>query len=114
LRAKARYEAEMIKENFSELQNEISYRVFQAYLTLKETAQNLELAKTALATAEEGVRLVQNRYENSLSPLIDLLDSQVMLDNARSNLIAKQNENRIAAVNLAFESGTIMKDFNLE
>ena len=114
LRAKARYEVEMVKENFSELQNAISYRVFQAYLTLKEAGQNVQLARSALVTAEEGVRLVRKRYENSLSPLVDLLDSQMMLDNVRSNMVARENENRLAAVNLAFESGTIMWDFNLE
>jgi hypothetical protein len=37
-----------------------------------------------------------------------------MLDNARANAIAKENEYRLALANLSFESGTIVRGFNLE
>jgi outer membrane protein TolC len=113
-RAKARFEMARTRENMYELENAISLRVYQAWLSVEEARQNMELAKSAVETSEEGMRLVRKRYENSLSPLVDLLDAQLMLDNARANLVAKENEYRTAAVTLLFESGTILSDLKLE
>jgi outer membrane protein TolC len=113
-RAKAGFELARTKENMYELENAISLRVYQAWLSVEEAQKNMELARSALETSEEGMRLVRKRYENSLSPLVDLLDAQLMLDNARANLVAKENEYRTAAVTLLFESGTILSDLKLE
>jgi outer membrane protein len=113
-RAKAKFEMARTKENMYELENAISLRVYQAWLSVEEAQKNMELAKSAVATSEEGIRLVRKRYENSLSPLVDLLDAQLMLDNARANMVAKENEYRTAAITLLFESGTILSDLKLE
>jgi outer membrane protein TolC len=113
-RAKARFELSRTMENMYELENVISLRVYQAWLSVEEAQKNMELAKSAMETSAEGMRLVRKRYENSLSPLVDLLDAQLMLDNSRANLAAKENEYRTAVATLLFESGTILSDFKLE
>jgi outer membrane protein len=113
-RAKARFELARTKENLLELENAISLRVYQAWLSVDEAQKNLELAGSALATSDEGIRLVRKRYENSLSPLVDLLDAQLVLDNSRANFVAKENEYRTAVVTLLFESGTLLSDLKLE
>jgi outer membrane protein len=112
--SKARHQVGQTRENLLELENAISYKVYEAYLTVDEAGKNVQLAQSALKSAIEGQRLVTSRYENSLSPLVDLLDAQIMLDNARANAVAKENEYRLALAYLSFESGTIMHDFNLE
>ena len=112
--SKARHQVGQVRENLLELENAISYRVYEAYLSVNEAGKNAELSQSAIKNAAEGQRLVRSRYENSLSPLVDLLDTQIMLDNARANAIAKENEYRLALANLSFESGTIVRDFNLE
>jgi len=56
---------------------------------------------------------VQMRYENSFSPIVDLLDSQVVLDRARAGLVARENEYRVSILNLGWESGTILKDLGI-
>jgi len=113
-RSKARLELARAKENMRELEDAIAMRVYQAWLSVEEAQENMELAKSAVETSEEGTRLVRERYESSLSPLVDLLDAQLMLDDARTNLVAKENEYRMAAVTLLFESGTLLSDFTLE
>jgi outer membrane protein len=113
-RIKARLELEQTKEAMAELENAIAFKVYQAWLTVEEAQKNVHLAQAALESAQEGERLVRKRYENSLSPMVDLLDTQVMLDNARTNLVAKENEYRIALMTLFFESGTIKQGLNLE
>ncbi|MGD0282286.1 MAG: TolC family protein, partial [Dissulfurispiraceae bacterium] len=92
----------------------VSFKVYESYLGIDEAKKNLELSRSELKAAEEGKRLVQVRYENSLSPLVDLLDTQASLDHARANLVVRENDYRIAVANLCYESGTILKDLNIE
>ena len=113
-RSKAKYQAAETRENLDGLKNTISYVVYDAYLGVEETRKNVDLSKSALKTAEEGTRLVQVRYENSLSPLVDLLDAQLSLDHARANLIATENRHRAAIANLGYQSGTLLKDLQID
>ena len=92
----------------------VSFQVDEAWLTLEETKKNWELAQEALKTAEEGRRLVKVRYEGSLSPIVDMLDAQVSFDHARANLVARENEYKLAIANLCYASGTILADLKLE
>ncbi|PIY21351.1 MAG: hypothetical protein COZ12_05180, partial [Deltaproteobacteria bacterium CG_4_10_14_3_um_filter_60_8] len=71
------------------------------------------LAQAALKTAEEGARLVEVRYENGLSPMVDLLDAQLSLDHARAMTVASKNNYRIAVFTLCYESGTIFQDLGI-
>jgi outer membrane protein TolC len=113
-RAQAKHRAAEIEQMLDGLQKKVSLRVYESHLAVDETKKNIELAEATLKTAEEGTRLVQKRYENSLSPFVDLLDAQVNLDRARANLVAKKNEYRISVARLSFESGTIFQDLGIE
>jgi outer membrane protein TolC len=113
-RTRAQYEAAEMKESVNNLREFISFKVHDAYLAVEEARKNLQLAQAALKHAEEGARLVRSRYENSLSPVVDLLDVQVNLNRARANTVAQKNAYILAIVNLQYESGTIMKDLNID
>ncbi len=112
--AQARYRAAEAEEKLKGLKDAVSFKVYASYLAIEEAKKNVELSMSALKTAEEGRRLVEERYKNSLSPLVDLLDTQVSVDHTRVTLVAKENEYRIAVANLSYESGTILKDLNIE
>lgn len=113
-RAQAASRAAETEEMLQGLRDTVSFQVHEAYLEVAEAKKNTELARSALETAEEGTRLVRIRYENSLSPLVDLLDAQISLDQARAGYAARKNEYRIAVANLAYASGTILKDLKRE
>lgn len=113
-RAKARHEADEAREYLNMLKDSASFKVNEAFLTVQEAVKNTEFSLQALKTAEEGRRLVSVRYENSLSPIFDLLDSQVNLDHARASLVARENEYRSAIISLSYESGAILKDLKIE
>lgn len=113
-RARAKYQAAETAENLEGLKKAVSFKVHEAFLVMEEAKENVELSRSALKTAEEGKRLVKVRYENSLSPIVDLFDAQVNLDHARANLTARENEYRIAIVSLGYESGTLLKDLKTE
>ena len=112
-RSKAKHQAKQAQEHLLGIKKAAAYGLYQAQLGVEETKANLELAREALKTAEEGTRLVQMRYENSFSPIVDLLDSQVVLDRARAGLVARENEYRVSILNLGWESGTILKDLGI-
>jgi len=112
-RSKAKHQARQAREALLGIRKAAAYGLYQARLGVEEARANLELAREALKTAEEGTRLVQMRYENSFSPIVDVLDSQVALDRARAGLVARENEYRVAVLNLGWESGTILQDLGL-
>lgn len=111
--AKARHQISEVGEYLEGLKKAIAFKVHEAYLNIEEARKNLELDTSALKSAEEGRRLVRIRYENGLSPIVDLLDAQTNVDHTRANLIATENSYMMAIINLSYESGTIMRDLNI-
>ncbi len=113
-RSKAHYQSAELNETLHNMDNIIAFAVQDAYLAIGETRKNVELAGSSLATAEEGKRLIESRYRNSLTPLIDLLDVQMNVNRARAALIARKNAYVLAIVRLMYESGTIMTELYVD
>ncbi len=68
------------------------------------------MARQAQLEAEEGVRLVKRRYENSISLLVELLDAQTALNRARSDVAVQEAEYAAAWARLHFDAGTLLKE----
>ncbi len=113
-RAKAIHLASQADEQLAALKQGVSYRITEAYLNIEEARKNRDLAQEALKTAEEGARLVRLRYENGLVSLADLLNTQASLEQARAGLLDRENSYILAVATLSYESGTILKDLNIE
>lgn len=113
-RAKAKHRAAEAAEQMQGLKDAVSFQVYEAFLGVAEAKKNAELSLAALKTAEEGARLVRLRYENSLSPLVDLLDAQIRLDHARAAVAARENEYQSALAALGYQGGTLLKDLGIE
>jgi len=113
-RQKAKYKIAEAQEYLGGMKKEIAFNIYEAYLGVGEARESLALARTALLSAEEGVRIVKVRYENSLSPMIELLDIQAELDASRAGVIEKESAFKSAIANLWFHSGIILKELGLE
>lgn len=113
-RAKAKHLATGAREQTAAMKKGVSYKIYEAYLNVEEARQNIDLAYETLKTAEEGTRLLGMRYENGFSSLADLLAAQSSLEQARAGLVERQNAYQTALAALSFESGTLLKDLNLE
>lgn len=96
------------------LKNAIDFKVFEAFASVQEANKNYELAQIALTSAEEGNRLVTKRWQASLSPFVDVLDSQTNLDRARANLVRSNNDLKAQLITLYFESGVLKQELALE
>jgi outer membrane protein TolC len=113
-KTKAKHQVSEAEEYLEGMKKMVSFQVEEARLTLEEAKKNSELARKAFETAEEGRRLVKVRYEGSLSPIVDMLDAQLSFDHARANLVARENEYKLAIANLCYASGTIIADLQME
>lgn len=67
----------------------------QAVRNMQDGYRMIGTAETALRHAEENLRVMKNRYDTSMSPLTDLLDSQSQWQQAKSNLIEAQTQYKI-------------------
>ena len=68
----------------------------------------MEIARAAVAAAEEGTRLVKSRYENQLARMIDLLDMQTALNGARADLVRARNDLQNSRAQLEYASGELL------
>jgi len=113
-RAKAKHTLAEAGEYLDGMKKQIAFAVYEAYLSVDEAHKGLELAKANLASAEEGRRLVKVRYENNLAASVDMLDVQASLDAVRADVVAKEAAYLTAIARLSYQSGTIMKDLEIE
>jgi outer membrane protein TolC len=113
-RSKAKLKMSETEERLAFLKKAVSFRVYEAYLNDEEARKTEELAASALRTAEEGKRLVDLRYNNSLAPIVDLLDAQTNLDQQRAAYIARWNAHTLARANLSFQGGLLLQDLGIE
>jgi len=90
------------------MRDQAAFEAAQADLGVKEATLREEIARAALASAEEGVRLLTSRYENHLGRMVDLLDAQTALDGARAARIRAENDVRLSRAQRLYASGGLL------
>ena len=88
----------------------IRLQVHRAYADLHAATQRIEVAKAAVAEAEESLRITQNRYEAGISNVTDLLRTETTVLEARTRHLAAVRDQRIAAAMLELAAGTLSPD----
>jgi outer membrane protein TolC len=83
----------------------------KAFYQAQSTWQSITVASKAVDQAEEGLRIVGNRYAGGLLTIVDLLDAQVALQQARTRHFKALHDYKAARIDLALATGTIDKDF---
>jgi len=83
----------------------------RAYYQAQSAWQSIDVARQAVDQAEEGLRIVGNRYAGGLLTIVDLLDAQVALQQARTRHFKAMHDYKVARIDLALASGSIDKDF---
>jgi outer membrane protein len=79
----------------------------QAFLQAQSSWQRIGVARAAVNQAEEGLRIVRNRYENGLYTIVNLLDGEVALQQARSNYIRALYDFAVARARLLLAAGVL-------
>lgn len=103
--AKANLERSMAMNNY--VSAAVRLQVKQVALDLDNTRQRIDVTKSAIAQAEETLRIVQNRYGAGLTTVTELLRAQTDLTQARSAYFQALYDHRIAKANTELASGIL-------
>ncbi|HWQ53524.1 MAG TPA: TolC family protein [Bryobacteraceae bacterium] len=85
-------------------------QVRRAWADLRAAQQRIEVARAAMAEAQESLRITQNRYEAGMSNVTDLLRTETALLDSRTRYLAAVHDQRIAATMLEYSAGTLNPD----
>ena len=83
----------------------------RAFYQAHSAWQSIAVARAAVDQAGEGLRIVANRYRNGLLTIVDLLDAQVALQQARTQVFRALHDYKVARIELALASGTIGEEY---
>lgn len=109
-RAKLQHERAM-QEKVAALKDAASdvvrLEVRRAYYDLDAARQQVEVAKAAIAQAQESLRITQNRYESGLSTITDLLSAEEAASRSQAEYWQTVFRFHTAHANLELSSGTL-------
>jgi outer membrane protein len=105
--AKSRQTQAMVRQ----LELAIRVETRQAFFMAESAYQRIGVARAALAQAEEGLRIVRNRYESGLFTIVNLLDAEVALQQARTNYFRSLHDFEVAMARLNLAAGIVDENF---
>ena len=76
------------KDNYEALHRNLASEVEQTLLTYREVVVAYEVAKRAAESAEENMKLTQQKYNVGSATILDLIDAQVQLQQAESDIVS--------------------------
>jgi outer membrane protein len=94
-----------------QLELAVAVQVKQAFLQGRSSWQSIEVAQVAVAQAVEGLRIVRNRYENGLYTIVNLLDAELALQQARTNHLRSLHNYNVATTRLLLAAGVLDENF---
>ncbi|HEX9078190.1 MAG TPA: TolC family protein, partial [Desulfuromonadaceae bacterium] len=97
-------------EYLEDYRKEVALQVEESRLRREEAAKRVEVARHSAADAEEAVRLVSRRFENSIATFADLLDAQTALNGARARVVENESDYALASASVYFAAGTFLKE----
>ncbi len=99
-----------VNEQFEQTRKQVSYQVQEAWLRRTEALKLEEVSKKALISAEEAVRLLGKRFDNALATMLELLDAQSALNQARANHLESEANLQLATARLYHAAGVLLKE----
>ena len=98
------------REMLASTTKDIKYQLRESYIRRDEAGARLDVTRHALQDAEETVRLLTKRYENSLATMAELLDAQTALNQIRANLVETAADYDLAGGRVYYMAGTFVKE----
>jgi outer membrane protein len=92
--------------------NEIGIRMEtrQAFFQAKSARESVRVTQSAIEQSEENLRIIRNRYNNGLETIVTLLDSEVALQQSRTDHFRKLHDYQVAVARLELAAGVIGGD----
>ncbi len=97
-------------EMLEQYKKEVAFQVAESRLRREEAVKRVEVAHRTVSDAEEGLRLVQKRYEGALATVVELLDAQTSVNRARASVVDADADLVMASTQLAYSVGMLRKE----
>jgi outer membrane protein len=91
-------------------ENALRLQVRSAYLDLASAQERVGVAQSAVAMAEESLRITRNRFEAGLTTVTELLRSETAMVEVRTRRLAAIHDRRVAEAALELAAGTLSAD----
>ncbi|MGB9761473.1 MAG: TolC family protein [Caldimicrobium thiodismutans] len=102
--------AASLEEKYRYLKDLINLQIEKAYADYLNAKYKLKSTEARISASEEVVKIMKARYQNGLVRMLDLLDAQTQLDQARFGRIEALKEIYEAYAELLFASGLIKEE----
>jgi len=93
------------------LRQKVLVETRQAYLQADNAWRRIQVAGVAVTQAEEALRIVRNRYNHGLFTIVDLLNSELALQQANTNHLLAVHDYKVAKAELMLAAGILDENF---
>jgi outer membrane protein TolC len=90
-----------------QMRSAVELQVKQSYYNLQASHDRIEATATSVQEAEEGLRIVQKRYESGMTTFVDVLGAESALIRARTSALQALFDNNVADAELRLATGTL-------
>ena len=90
-----------------QMRSGVQLQVRQAFYTLDASQERIAATASSVQEAEEGLRIVQKRYEVGMTTFVDVLGAENALIRARTNALQALYDSNIAYAELKLAAGTL-------
>ncbi len=85
----------------------VQLQVKQAYYSLQASRDRIAATSSSVQEAEEGLRIVQKRYEGGMTTFVDVLGAESALIRARTGALQALYDNNVSESELKLAAGTL-------
>lgn len=103
----AQAQSELQSDVLAETEQQVGLDVWTSYQTLQAATQNLENSARLLDIAQQSYTAIQHRYVSGVGNIIELLNGQSSLDNAKKQRVQALTDWRTSRLQLASKLGQL-------
>jgi outer membrane protein len=105
--AQARDRVAQFKVQHQDLGEQVRLDVQNAYLSVRDTAERIQVTEKAVAQGEENLRLNEERYKEQVGTATDVIDAVTLLTRTRVNYYNALYDHQMAKAQLLWAVGAI-------
>jgi outer membrane protein len=102
---------EQMKARVRQFELAVEVDTRQAFSQAQSAYDRIKVAEAALNQAQEGLRIVRNRYENGLFTIVNLLDAETSLQQTKTNYLRSLHDYKAALAQLFLAAGMMSESF---
>ena len=105
--AQARAEANLASSEQEQLANQIRFEVVRAYQQYISARERLKVAERIINQAGEALRIVQDRYQEGLTTITEVLRAETALTRARLNVLSARHDYYVGFASAMLSTGRL-------